>query len=178
MSLKGKKIAIFIEQQYEDLEFWYPYLRMKEENAEVVVIGPKVDTYKGKHGLEVKSDQSIIGVKTDEFNGLIIPGGYSPDHMRRSPEMIEFVKDMNKSNKWIAAICHGPWMLASAKIIKGKNVTSFFSIKDDIENAGAIWCDGEVVQDGNIITSRNPHDLPAFCKAIIHSLSPPIQEFT
>lgn len=171
MSLKGKRIAIFIEQQYEDLEFWYPYLRMKEEHADVVVIGPKVNTYTGKHGLEVRADQSIVGVKAEEFNGLIIPGGYSPDHMRRTPEMVEFVKEMNSGNKWIAAICHGPWMLASAKIIKDKNLTSFFSIKDDLENAGAIWSDQEVMQDGNIITSRSPHDLPAFCRAIIHSLS-------
>jgi len=170
MRLRGKKIAIFIEKMYEDLEFWYPYIRMKEEEADVCIVGSKVDTYEGKHGLTVKSDQSIIGVKTDEFNALIIPGGYSPDHMRRTPEMIEFVKKMNDEKKPIAAICHAGWMLASADIIKGKKVTSFYSIKDDLIHAGAEWIDQEVVKDGNIITSRNPNDLPAFCKEIIKTL--------
>jgi len=170
MKLQGKKIAIFLEKMYEDLEFWYPYLRMKEEGAEVVVIAPKVDTYKGKHGLPAQAGQAIIAVKDDEFHGLIIPGGYSPDHMRRTPEMVDFVRSMNRSGKMIASICHGPWMLASAGIIKGKKLTSFYSIKDDLINAGAEWIDQEVVFDGNLITSRNPNDLPAFCKAIIKSL--------
>jgi protease I len=170
MMLQGKKIEIFLEKMYEDLEFWYPNLRMKEEGAEVVVIAPKVDTYTGKHGLPAKADQAIIAVKDDEFHALIIPGGYSPDHMRRSPEMIEFVKRMNNNGKTIAAICHAPWMLASADIIRGKKLTSFFSIKDDLIHAGAEWIDQEVVCDGNLITSRNPHDLPAFCKTIIKVL--------
>jgi protease I len=170
MKLRGKRIAIFIEKMYEDLEFWYPYLRMKEEGADVVIIGPKVDTYTGKHGVPVKSDQSIIGVNSSEFNALIIPGGYSPDHMRRVPEMVQFVKEINEQGKMIAAICHAPWMLASAGALKGKKVTSFFSIKDDLINAGAEWIDQEVICDQNLITSRNPNDLPVFCKAIIDRL--------
>jgi protease I len=170
MKLRGRKIAIFLEKMYEDLEFWYPYIRMKEEAADVCIVAPKVETYEGKHGLTAKADQSIVAVKTDEFNALIIPGGYSPDHMRRVPEMVEFVKKMNKENKPIAAICHGPWMLASADIIKGKKITSFFSLKDDLIHAGAEWIDQEVVRDGNIITSRNPNDLPAFCREIIKTL--------
>ena len=170
MKLRGKKIAIFVENFFEDLEFWYPYLRMKEEEADVCVVAPKVETYQGKHGLTAKADQSIVGVKTDEFNALIIPGGYSPDHMRRTPEMVEFVKRMDEEKKPIAAICHAGWMLASADVIKGKKVTSFYSIKDDLIHAGAEWIDQEVVRDGNIITSRNPHDLPAFCKEIIKTL--------
>lgn len=170
MKLRGRKIAVFLEKMYEDLEFWYPYLRMKEEEAEVCVVAPKVETYEGKHGLPAKADQSIVAVRTDEFNALIIPGGYSPDHMRRVPEMVRFVKKMNEEKKLIAAICHAPWMLASADIIKGKKVTSYFSIKDDLIHAGAEWVDQEVVKDGNIITSRNPNDLPAFCKEIIKTL--------
>ena len=158
---------MFVENVYEDREFWYPYYRMKEEEAEVVIIAPKVEIYKSKNGLEVKSDQSIIGVKPEEFNALIIPGGFAPDFMRRSLEMVQFVRDMHRGNKWIAAICHAPWMLASAGIIKGKRITSFLSIKDDMINAGAEWIDQEVVLDGRIITSRNPHDLPVFCKKII-----------
>ena len=171
MSLKGKKIAVFVEKFYEDLEFWYPKIRMKEEDADVVVIAPKVDTYNGKHGLTAKSDQAIIGVKPDEFNALIIPGGYSPDHMRRTPEMVEFVKKMYDSGKIVAAICHAPWMLASAGILKGKRLTSFFSIKDDLIHAGAEWFDQDVVVDGNLITSRSPADLPVFCKEIIKALN-------
>jgi protease I len=171
MKLRGKRIAIFVEKMYEDLEFWYPYLRMKEEGAEVVIIAPKVDTYTGKHGIPVKADLSIVGVKPDEFNCLIIPGGYSPDHMRRVPEMVRFVKDMHKEGKPIAAICHAPWMLASAGALKGRKITSFFSVKDDLINAGAEWIDQEVICDQNLITSRNPNDLPAFCRAIIEKLS-------
>lgn len=171
MTLRGKNIAVFIENMYEDLEFWYPYLRMKEAEASVCIIGPKVEEYTGKNGLKVKSDQSIIGVKPQEFNALIIPGGYSPDKMRRTPEMVDFTRKMYDEGKWVAAICHGPWMLASAGILKGKKITSFFSIKDDLVNAGAEWFDQDVVKDGQLITSRNPNDLPVFCKTIIEALS-------
>ena len=171
MLLRSKKIAMFVENMYEDLEFCYHIIRMKEEGAETVVIAPKAEeTYIGKNGLKAKSDQAIVGVKTDEFNALIIPGGYSPDKMRRHKEMVEFVKKMNEERKLIAAICHAGWMLASADIIRGRKVTSFFSIKDDMIHAGAEWVDQEVVCDENIITSRSPHDLPAFCKNIIKQL--------
>ncbi|MGE5399569.1 MAG: type 1 glutamine amidotransferase domain-containing protein [Ignavibacteriales bacterium] len=167
MELEGKKVIIFVADMFEDLEFWYPCLRMKEAGASVVVVGPKADTYTGKHGVPAKADKGIKDVKDNDFDILIIPGGYSPDMMRRSPEMVEFVKKMNQKGKTIAAICHGPWMLASAGIIKGKKLTSFFSIKDDLINAGAKWVDQEAVVDGNIITSRDPNDLPAFCRTII-----------
>lgn len=170
MRLKNKRIAIFIEDYYEDTEFWYPYYRMNEEEAEVVVISPEIKSYTGKRGLTAKSEKTIYEVNADDFDALIIPGGYSPDRMRRIPEMVEFVRKMNEQNKVIASICHGPWMLASAEIIKGKKMTSFFSIKDDMVHAGANWIDEEVVKDGNIITSRKPDDLPAFCKAIINSV--------
>jgi deglycase len=160
-----------VEDIYEDLEFWYPKIRMEEEGAEVVVIAPKAgEVYTGKYGLKAKSDTAIKDVKTDTFHALIIPGGYSPDKMRRHQEMVSFVKEMNKEGKPIAAICHAGWMLVSADIIKGKKVTGFFSIKDDMINAGAEWMDKEVVCDGNIITSRNPGDLPAFCREIIKNL--------
>jgi protease I len=171
MPLRGKKIAIFVEKLFEDLEFWYPYLRMQEAGAEVIAVAPKVDTYEGKNGLTVKADQSIVGIDQREFNALIIPGGYSPDHMRRVPEMIDFVKRMYEEEKLIAAICHAPWMLASAGILKGKKITSYPSIKDDLINAGAEWSDCDVIVDGRIITSRNPKDLPVFCKSIIKCLS-------
>lgn len=175
MVLEGKNIAIFLEKHHEEVEFWYPFYRMKEAGAKVDVIAPKVDSYNGKNGLPAKSDKAIKQVTSDDYDILIIPGGYSPDHMRRSPEMIEFVRSMHNQEKIVAAICHGPWLLASAGIIKGRNVTSFFSIKDDLINAGAKWVDQEVVVDGNLITSRNPNDLPVFCKTIIQT-SVPIME--
>ncbi len=170
MELKNKNIAMFVENSYEDLEFWYPYLRMKEAGAKVTVIAPKSETYKGKHGLEAKADESIKNVAAKNFDALIIPGGYSPDKMRRHEAMVNFVKKIYEDGKIVAAVCHGPWMLASAGIIKDKKLTSFFSIKDDLINAGAKWADKEVVVDGNIITSRNPDDLPVFCKTIIENL--------
>ena len=171
MPLKNKKIDLFVADIYNEFEFWYPYYRMKEEDANVVVIGPDNAVYASKHGIPAKADFGITKVKAQDFHALIIPGGYAPDHMRRIPEMVAFVKEMHNQGKIIAAICHAGWMLASAGIIHGKTVTSFYSIKDDMVNAGAKWIDREVVKDSNIITSRNPDDLPAFCKMIIESLS-------
>ncbi len=162
---------MFIEDLYEDLEFWYPYYRLKEEGAYVTVIGPEIDDYKGKHGLPAQADMTIEKARPADFEALIIPGGYSPDRMRRHPLMIEFVKEIYEADKVVAAICHGPWMLASADIVEGKRITSFFSIKDDLINAGAEWVDQDVVIDSNLITSRSPDDLPAFCKKIINTLS-------
>ncbi|MBD3288151.1 DJ-1/PfpI/YhbO family deglycase/protease [candidate division KSB1 bacterium] len=170
MSLAGKKIALFVAKYFEDLEFWYPKIRMQEEGAGIVVIGPEAETYTGKYGIPAKADEAIIDVDPDDFDALIIPGGYSPDHMRRSPKMVEFVKIMHQQKKVIATICHGGWMLASAGILEGKKATSFYAIKDDMVNAGAKWLDEEVVVDVNLITSRSPADLPAFCKAIIKAV--------
>jgi protease I len=171
MLLNGKKIAVFVEDLFEDLEFWYPYYRMKEEGAQVTVIGPKVKTYTGKHGLPATADMSIDEVNATEFDALIIPGGYSPDRMRRTPAMVEFVRQSHLQGNLVASICHAPWMLASAGIAQGTKLTSFFSLKDDMVHAGADWVDEEVVLDNNIITSRNPDDLPAFCRKIITTLS-------
>ncbi len=160
---------MFVADLYEDVEFWYPFYRMKEEGAEVVVIGPEAGDYKGKHGVPVRADRGIMDVKPDNFDILIIPGGYAPDQMRRSAAMVQFVQKMNAKGKPVAAICHAGWMLASANIIRDRKVTSFYSIKDDMINAGAEWLDQEMVKDANIITSRKPADLPAFCRAIIDS---------
>ncbi len=171
MKLKGKKIAIFVANLYEDMEFWYPHLRMKEEGAEVTVIGPQKGSFKGKHGVPAEADSAASDVKAADFDGLIIPGGYSPDHMRREPKMVQFVKEMADEGKPVAAICHAGWMLASADILHDRKVTSFFSIKDDLQHAGAQWVDQEVVNDRNIITSRNPNDLPAFCRTFIDAVA-------
>lgn len=170
MELTGKQLVLFVAEMFEDLEFWYPYYRLKEAGAAVTVVGPEAMEYRGKHGIPARAERSIGDVKAENFDGLIIPGGYSPDHMRRFPAMVEFVRTMHSQNRPIAAICHAGWMLASADIIRGKKATSFFSIRDDMIHAGAEWVDREVVVDGRIITSRSPADLPAFCRAIIDAL--------
>ena len=170
--LEGKTIAILVEEIYEDLELWYPLLRMREAGATVTVVGPEAGkTYNSKHGYPAPADKSIQEVKAEQFDAVIIPGGYAPDRMRRHPAMVALVREAALKNKIVAAICHAGWMLASAGVLQGKNVTCFFSIKDDLVHAGANYQDAEVVVDGNLITSRQPADLPAFCQAIIGALA-------
>jgi protease I len=171
MLLKGKKVIILIEEMFNVFEFWYPFYRLKEEGAEVTVIGSgSAEVYTGKPGTQAKADASADQVASENFDGIIIPGGYAPDMMRRYPSMVKLVKDFFNADKPVAAICHAGWMLASAGILSGRKVTSFFAIKDDLINAGAKWVDQEVVVDGNLITSRTPDDLPAFMKAVIQLL--------
>jgi len=172
MKLKGKRIAILAEDIYEDLELWYPLLRMKEEGAEVKVIGTgSANQYTGKHGLPVQVDLPADQAQADDFDAVIVPGGYAPDRMRRYEALLRFVREAFEKGKLIASICHGPWVLISAGILKGRTATCFFAIKDDVVNAGAKYVDQEVVRDGNLITSRMPADLPAFCREIIRALS-------
>lgn len=166
-----KKVAMLIENMFDDRELIYPYYRLQEEGFEVHLIGKKKDTvYTGKSGVTEKSTHASDEVSVDDYDALVIPGGFSPDYMRRTPASVNFVRAMNEADKVVAAICHAPWMLASAGAIEGKKVTSFFSIKDDLINAGAEWLDEEVVVDGNIITSRSPKDLPIFLKTIIENI--------
>ena len=162
-----KKIAILIENLFDEQELVYPYHRLRED-YQVELVGTKADTeYKGKNGLTLKSTIASKDATAEEFAGVYIPGGFSPDNMRRCEETVDFVKAMDQAKKPIAAICHGPWMMASACDLKGKEVTSFFSIKDDMVNAGATWKDEEVVVCDNLITSRNPNDLPVNVKEFI-----------
>lgn len=166
-----KKIAILVEKLFEEMELLYPYYRLKEEGFQVDIIGTeKGKVYEGKNGYPVKSELASSEVKAEDYEGVIIPGGYSPDHMRRSKDTVNLVKELNEQGKIIAAICHGPWMMASCCNLEGKKVTAFYSIKDDLVNAGAYFVDEEVVVDGNLITSRTPDDLIAFVKAIIENI--------
>ena len=171
MQLLDRNIAVLAEQQYEDLELWYPVLRFREAGAQVAIVGAGKDHYESKHGYPVKVTAQASQVKGTDFDAVIIPGGYAPDHMRRHPPMVQLVKDAAAAGRIVAAICHGGWMLCSARCLQGKQVTGFFAIRDDLENAGGVYVDAEVVRDGNLITSRVPSDLPAFCRAIIEALT-------
>lgn len=171
MDPKGKRVIILVEQLYNEFEFWYPYYRLKEAGVYVVVVGSgSAKEYKSNWGLPCRVDTSADKVLAADFDGIIIPGGYAPDHMRRYPTMVELVKNIYKNGKVVATICHAGWMLASAEVVKGRTVTSFYAIKDDLIHAGAKWVDKEVVVDGKLITSRKPADLPAFMKAVIAAL--------
>jgi len=172
MSLGGKRIAILAEADFEDLELWYPAIRMREAGAEVVIVGSgSSETYKGKHGLPVEVDIPIEQAKIEDFDAVIVPGGWAPDRLRRYPAILAFVKSLFEAGKVVAAICHAAWVPISAGILKGKTMTCVAAIKDDCINAGATYVDQAVVVDGNLITSRTPPDLPDFCREIIKALS-------
>ena len=172
MRLKGKKVVLLAKNHYQELELWVPYYRLKEEGAEVVVVGTGSSrTYTSKLGYPVDVNKEAKEIDMSKYDGVVIPGGYAPDLMRRYPEMVRIVKEAHQRGKVVAAICHAGWMLASAGIVKGKKVTGFMAIKDDLINAGANYVDEEVVTDGNLITSRKPDDLPAFCREIIAALA-------
>ena len=171
MELEGKRALVLIEDQFNDYEAVYPYYRLLEAGAQVTRVGTaRGARYTGKHGLTMTADADAAGVEAKDYDAVVIPGGYAPDHMRRNQATIDLVREMYRQGKVVAAICHAGWVLASAGIVEGKNVTSFFSIRDDLVNAGAEWMDAEVVVDGNLITSRKPDDLPAFMRAIIGAM--------
>ena len=172
MKLQGKRIALLAENLYQEMELWVPYYRFKEEGAEVKVVGAAgAKGYTSKHGYPVADDVQAEQVKAVEFDAVVVPGGYAPDMMRRHAAMVNLVREAAQQGKVVAAICHAGWMLVSAGVLKGRKATSFFSIKDDLKAAGADWQDAEVVVDGNLITSRKPDDLPAFCRAIVVALA-------
>ncbi len=168
MELKGKRIAMLVDQMYQEMEVWVPIYRLREAGAEVVTVGAEAGkVYPSKLGYPCTAQISYDVARAEDFDGVIAPGGFAPDFIRRHPTAIAFVKEVAAQGKLAAAICHGPWVLCSADVLRGKRATSFFAIKDDVVNAGAIWEDAEVVVDGNIVTSRKPDDLPAFCLACI-----------
>jgi protease I len=171
MELKGKRVAILVEQQYQELEVWYPYYRLKEAGAEVVTLGTGEKSYPSKLGYPVTADRDVHTARAGDYDGVVVPGGFAPDFMRRHEGPARFVREMHDAGKVVAAICHGLWIPASAGILKGLTVTSFFAIQDDLIHAGAKWVDQEVCVDGMLVTARKPDDLPAFLRETIRLLS-------
>jgi protease I len=172
MQLSGTRVALLIEDDYQEMEAWYPYYRLSEEGAEVTVVGTGTkDTYASKLGYPMEADRAAADVSADDFDAVIVPGGFAPDHMRLCRPMIDLVRDANESGKLVASICHGGWVLASAGVVRGRRIAGYTPIRDDVENAGGEWVDEAVVVDGNVITSRTPPDLPDFARAIVAYLA-------
>lgn len=170
--LSGKRLLIFVGDIYEDLELWYPKLRMQEAGAEVVVAGPESGVvYAGKNGYPCASDAAIENVQSASFDGLIVPGGFMPDKLRRDPHVLQLVREFAEAGKLVAAICHGGWIPISAGVYRDVRVTGSPGIKDDLVNAGAVWEDAEVVVDRHFVSSRKPDDLPAFCRGILQVMA-------
>jgi protease I len=172
MDLKGKRVAVLVEQQYQELEVWYPVYRLREAGCAVMLVGPEAGTtYASKLGYPAKSEKAAKDVSAADFDGIVIPGGFAPDYIRRHPAMLDLVRGLHERGKVVAAVCHGPWVLCSTTALRGRRVTCFHSIKDDVVNAGGKYADEEVVVDGNVITSRKPDDLPAFVVAVMKALA-------
>ncbi len=169
--LSGKRILFFVAPLYEDLELWYPKLRLEEEGATCVVAGLGEATYQGKRGYPITPDTTVDQVEAADFDGLVIPGGYAPDILRRSARVLELTRRIHAARKPIAFICHAGWVPISAGIVRGKRGTSVGAIRDDLVNAGMLWEDAPVVVDGNMITSRTPADLPQFARALLKALA-------
>jgi protease I len=172
--MSTRKIAVLVENFYQELEVWYPLLRLREAGIEAFTVGPAAgETYKSKLGYPVVAERSIGDVSAADLDAVVIPGGWAPDFLRRDQRFVRLVRDMDAAGKPIAAICHAGWLLCSAGILRNRRATSFFAIQDDMINAGARWVDEEVVVDANLITSRKPEDLPAFCRALLAAVETP-----
>ncbi|GAE93490.1 ThiJ/PfpI family protein [Gracilibacillus boraciitolerans JCM 21714] len=166
MRLENKKVIALLEEDFEDLELWYPVLRLREEGATVDLVAKEAGKkYVGKYGVPAEADYAFTDVDPSDYDGILVPGGWAPDKLRRYPEVLDMVRHMNQAKKPIGQICHAGWVLISAGILSGKKVTSTPGIKDDMTNAGGLWSDEAVVTDGHIISSRRPPDLPPYVKA-------------
>ncbi|MBL6714550.1 MAG: type 1 glutamine amidotransferase [Pirellulales bacterium] len=170
--LTGKRCLAFVGDIYEDLELWYPKLRWIEAGGEFVIAGPEANVvYAGKNGYPCRSDIAIADVCSEGFDAVLLPGGFMPDKLRRDPQVLKLIQEVDAAGKCVAAICHGGWLAISAKVYRGVRVTGSPGIKDDLINAGAIWEDAPVVVDRHHISSRKPDDLPDFCRALIARVS-------
>jgi protease I len=168
MELSGLRACVLVEQQYQEMEVWYPVYRLREAGCRVTLVGPEAGhAYPSKLGYPAKSDKAARDVSAADFDLIVVPGGFAPDYLRRHPAVLKLVGDMAEQGKLVAAICHGPAVLCSTQALKGRKATCFFAIKDDVQNAGATYVDAEVARDGQLITSRQPDDLPASMQAVI-----------
>lgn len=172
MRLNGKKVMTFVDHDYNDLELWYPIYRLQEEGVTVHLVGPEADVqYNGQSGIPAKSDYSYDDVNAEDYDGILVPGGWAPDKIRRYPAALNLIRQMNETKKPIGQICHAGWVLISADILQGKKVTSTPAIKDDMTNAGASWEDKPLVVDGHLFSSRRPDDMPLYVKAFADKLA-------
>jgi protease I len=170
MILKTSTILILVGPEYEDLEVWYPKLRLEEAGYETKLAGLGEELYMGKHGYPCPVDGHVSDFSADSLAGILAPGGWAPDKIRRDPDALQRVREVNEAGKMVATICHGPWILISAGILRGRRLTSTVGVRDDVVNAGAEWVDEPVVIDGNLVSSRVPKDLPAFGAAMVQVL--------
>ncbi len=172
MRLQGKRVGVFVEEGFEDLEFWVPVMRLREEGANVVIIGSgRAEKFRGKHCLEAKVDIAAYEAHADDFDALVVPGGWGPDKLRRYPAVLKLVRDVYNQGKIIASICHGGWVLISAGIVAGHKATGSVGIRDDLLNAGATWVDEPAFRDGNLVWGRVVADIPAFCRELVEAIA-------
>jgi len=171
MRLQGKTIGYFVAQEVEELEFWVPLMRLREEGAKVISIGLSHQTVRGHHGLEITPDISVDEAPpSEDFDGLVVPGGFAPDRLRRSPGVLKLIREVHAQGKIIGSICHGGWVPISAGIVRGRKATGTRAIQDDMENAGGIWVDESAFRDGNIVWGRVVDDIPNFCRELVAAL--------
>ncbi len=172
MKLKGKRVGVFVEEGFEDLEFWVPVMRLREEGAEVMIIGTgRQRVFHGKHCLEARPDTTAAEISADDLDGLVVPGGWGPDKLRRDEHVLALVRAMEAQGKIIASICHGGWVLASAGVVQGRKATGSRGIRDDMVNAGAEWVNAPALRDGNHVWGRVVADIPAFCRELVNALA-------
>jgi protease I len=171
MRLAGRRVIALVEAEFEDLELWYPVIRLREEGAEVVLAGLGQPSYRGKYGLPAEPDANADDLDMADFDALLVVGGWAPDKLRRSQAVLELTRAADAAGKLLGVICHGGWVPASAGILAGRTMTSTPGIKDDLTNAGATWVDEPVVVDGNLVTARRPPDLPQYGAALVEALA-------
>ena len=171
MRLEGKRIAVLVAEGFEDLEYWVTVMRLQEEGAKVVTIGPDTEAVSGKNALEARADTTADGVDATGLDGVVVPGGWAPDKLRRYPEITDLVRTVYESNKTVGIICHGGLVAISAGIVDGARATGSLGIKDDLENAGATWVDKAAFREGNLVWGRVVPDIPAFCRELIAALA-------
>ena len=170
--LSGKRIGVLVEEGFEDLEFWVPVMRLREEGADVVIIGSgRADRFRGKHCLTARPDVNADQVDPNTLDGLVVPGGWAPDKLRRVEAVLDLVRALDAQGKVIGSICHGGWVLISAGIVAGKRATGSRGIRDDLLNAGATWVDEPAFREGNLVWGRVVEDIPAFCRELVAALA-------